>query len=252
LPAKVRVHELARALDVPSAAVLAECRRQGEYVTSASSTLEPAVVQRLRIALDRTEPALPEPTLPEPSADDQARAEQALRAFLERASSADPTEKAVEEQIREDWAPPFRAPTVAAREAVRGLPPRPGSRYGTPPRRSGRPLDPGLRPAPTPPASPVERLALDLARGNRRLAGDYAQALCVWLARDFALEDVRPWLRAGLSVHDWGLAERCREAGLSAADLATKVAGVRVVARLRGGESPESLATRLEGRMGSA
>ena len=46
--AKVRVYELAKELGVESKTVLAEAKDMGEFVRSASSTLEAPVVRRLR------------------------------------------------------------------------------------------------------------------------------------------------------------------------------------------------------------
>ncbi|WP_197487518.1 translation initiation factor IF-2 N-terminal domain-containing protein, partial [Dietzia timorensis] len=47
---KPRVHEIAKELNVTSKEVLAKLREQGEFVKSASSTLEVPVVRRLREA----------------------------------------------------------------------------------------------------------------------------------------------------------------------------------------------------------
>ena len=44
--AKVRVHELAKELGVESKVVLAKLSEMGEFVKSASSTVEPPVVKR--------------------------------------------------------------------------------------------------------------------------------------------------------------------------------------------------------------
>ena len=47
---KARVHELAKELGVPSKEVLAKLNELGEFVKSASSTVEPPVARRLREA----------------------------------------------------------------------------------------------------------------------------------------------------------------------------------------------------------
>ncbi|MFP5252852.1 MAG: translation initiation factor IF-2 N-terminal domain-containing protein, partial [Actinomycetes bacterium] len=84
--AKVRVHELAKELGVESKVVLAKLKEMGEFVKSASSTVEPPVVKRftdqfgdeLRAAADKgaakkaparkaAEPAAP-PAPPAPAA----------------------------------------------------------------------------------------------------------------------------------------------------------------------------------------
>ncbi|MBC7291857.1 MAG: translation initiation factor IF-2 N-terminal domain-containing protein, partial [Actinotalea sp.] len=48
--AKVRVYELAKELGVESKALMAKLNEMGEFVRSASSTIEPPVVRRLRDA----------------------------------------------------------------------------------------------------------------------------------------------------------------------------------------------------------
>src|SRR3989440_13031685 len=49
---KARVHELAKELGVESKAVLAKLKEMGEFVKSASSTVEAPVARRLRAALE--------------------------------------------------------------------------------------------------------------------------------------------------------------------------------------------------------
>src|SRR6185369_11331243 len=49
---KARVHELAKELGVDSKTVLAKLKEMGEFVKSASSTVEAPVARRLRGALD--------------------------------------------------------------------------------------------------------------------------------------------------------------------------------------------------------
>ena len=44
----MRVHEVAKELGVDSSQLIAELRRQGEYVTSASSVLPAPVIRELR------------------------------------------------------------------------------------------------------------------------------------------------------------------------------------------------------------
>ena len=54
---KARVHELAKELGVTSKEVLARLNEQGEFVKSASSTVEAPVARRLREALGGGKPA---------------------------------------------------------------------------------------------------------------------------------------------------------------------------------------------------
>ncbi|MCW2536971.1 MAG: translation initiation factor, partial [Modestobacter sp.] len=51
MPGKARVHELAKELGIDSKTVLAKLKEQGEFVKSASSTVEAPVARRLREAL---------------------------------------------------------------------------------------------------------------------------------------------------------------------------------------------------------
>ena len=62
---KVRVYELAKELGVESKVVMTKLQEMGEFVRSASSTVEPPVVRRLRSEM----PAAPAPaeTAPAPA-----------------------------------------------------------------------------------------------------------------------------------------------------------------------------------------
>ncbi|MEB3049578.1 translation initiation factor IF-2 N-terminal domain-containing protein, partial [Mycolicibacter sp. MYC123] len=55
--AKARVHELAKELGVTSKEVLARLSEQGEFVKSASSTVEAPVARRLRESFGGSKPA---------------------------------------------------------------------------------------------------------------------------------------------------------------------------------------------------
>src|SRR6476469_4197839 len=71
---KARVHELAKELGVESKTVLAKLQELGEYVKSASSTVEAPVARRLRASLEAAEagsapaPAPASPAAPAPPA----------------------------------------------------------------------------------------------------------------------------------------------------------------------------------------
>ena len=56
---KARVHELAKELGVDSKTVLAKLKDLGEFVKSASSTVEQPVVRKLKEALGDVAPAAP-------------------------------------------------------------------------------------------------------------------------------------------------------------------------------------------------
>src|SRR5262245_41273511 len=61
---KARVHELAKELGVESKTVLAKLQELGEYVKSASSTVEAPVARRLRAVFESGGPAPPAPIAP--------------------------------------------------------------------------------------------------------------------------------------------------------------------------------------------
>src|SRR5690606_19399024 len=56
---KPRVHELAKELGVESKTVLAKLQEMGEYVKSASSTIEAPVARRLRASMEAAAAAAP-------------------------------------------------------------------------------------------------------------------------------------------------------------------------------------------------
>ena len=58
---KARVHELAKELGVESKVVLAKLKEMGEFVKSASSTVEAPVARRLRGALEASNGSAPAP-----------------------------------------------------------------------------------------------------------------------------------------------------------------------------------------------
>src|SRR6266496_2194386 len=65
---KARVHELAKELGVDSKTVLAKLKEMGEFVKSASSTVEAPVARRLRGALDAAQASSAAPSAPAPAA----------------------------------------------------------------------------------------------------------------------------------------------------------------------------------------
>ncbi|WP_205673256.1 translation initiation factor IF-2 N-terminal domain-containing protein, partial [Amycolatopsis nivea] len=62
MPGKARVHELAKELGITSKEVLAKLKEQGEFVKSASSTVEAPVARRLRDAYPAKGGKKPGPT----------------------------------------------------------------------------------------------------------------------------------------------------------------------------------------------
>ncbi|WP_018298016.1 translation initiation factor IF-2 [Corynebacterium lubricantis] len=76
MPGKLRVHELAKQLGVTSKELLATLKDQGEFVKTASSTIEPPVVKKMRAFYDEgnsgesksDKPAAPKPGAAKPGA----------------------------------------------------------------------------------------------------------------------------------------------------------------------------------------
>ncbi|UDL79497.1 translation initiation factor IF-2 [Corynebacterium uberis] len=69
MPGKLRVHELAKQLGVTSKELLATLKEQGEFVKTASSTIEPPVVKKMRAFYEKDkEPAPAQPAKQAPSA----------------------------------------------------------------------------------------------------------------------------------------------------------------------------------------
>src|SRR5215213_6325054 len=66
VPGKARVHELAKEFGVDSKTVLAKLKEQGEFVKSASSTVEAPVARRLREALGNGSNGAAAPSGPAP------------------------------------------------------------------------------------------------------------------------------------------------------------------------------------------
>ena len=61
MPGKARVHELAKELGMDSKTVLSWLKDNGEFVKSASSTVEAPVARKLREAFPAAAPAAPAP-----------------------------------------------------------------------------------------------------------------------------------------------------------------------------------------------
>ncbi|UFU04175.1 translation initiation factor IF-2 [Ruania suaedae] len=134
--AKVRVHELAKELGVDSKTVLAKLNELGEFVKSASSTIEPPVQRRLREAFPDTgdsspsapakkaRPAgssAPKPGGPKPAATPAPQAEAAPAPAEEPAPAAPP-------EAQRPQAPEPESPTPAETADRKPAAPKPGER----------------------------------------------------------------------------------------------------------------------------
>ncbi|MCY1145209.1 translation initiation factor IF-2 [Actinoplanes sp. Pm04-4] len=146
MPGKARVHELAKELGVDSKTVLAKLKEMGEFVKSASSTVEAPVARRLRGALEAgSAPAAPAAAAPSASAPAAAR----------------PAPPSARPQ-------PPRRPTAPAPAA--GAPSAPTSPASPSPGSFARPKPPAGRPGPTPGpvAKPASAHDIEVAAAEAR------------------------------------------------------------------------------------
>jgi translation initiation factor IF-2 len=127
---KARVHELAKELGVTSKEVLAKLKEQGEFVKSASSTVEAPVARRLR-------DAYPNPNAPKGGAKNGPRPKPAARPQAEAAPAPAPA------------APQTTPPAVAPG-------PRPAPKPAAAQPAPEQPSAPAPAPAPQPAAAKVE------------------------------------------------------------------------------------------------
>ncbi|KUH78938.1 translation initiation factor IF-2 [Mycolicibacterium novocastrense] len=136
---KARVHELAKELGVTSKEVLARLSEQGEFVKSASSTVEAPVARRLRESFGGGKKAAEKVK----SDGNGSAAASSTAAPAAPAKSAAPTEPA-KAPAPKPAAPAAEAPSVAPPAAAAAPPATPAA----PPPRPGP--TPGPRPGPTP------------------------------------------------------------------------------------------------------
>ncbi len=131
---KARVHELAKELGVTSKEVLARLSEQGEFVKSASSTVEAPVARRLRESLGGAKPAAQKVKTDGNGAPAKAAA---AKAAPEKAPAAKPAAPAAPVAPAEPPAAPAAAAAAAPAEAPASPAPAPGA-------------TPGPRPGPAP------------------------------------------------------------------------------------------------------
>ena len=132
--AKVRVHELAKQLGMESKVVLAKLKEMGEFVTSASSTIEPPVARRLIEAFPNAKPA--------------GEAEEAKKpAKKAAAKKAAPKKKEADSGIDNKLAAELAAELGVDLEALKAVEPKPASRpTATPAQPTNLPKPPAARP----------------------------------------------------------------------------------------------------------
>jgi translation initiation factor IF-2 len=166
---KARVHELAKELGVTSKQVLARLNEQGEFVKSASSTVEAPVARRLRESFGGSKPAAAEKAAvksPDKALDkalDKAMQKPAgngevIAAPAKPAAAAAPASPAA---TTETPAPPTPAPNRPAPSPARPSAPPPGQPAPPAPGEQAPPsgATPGPRPGPIPkPAARTPRV----------------------------------------------------------------------------------------------
>jgi len=148
VPGKARVHELAKELGVDSKTVLAKLKEMGEFVKSASSTVEAPVARRLRGALDA--PGGAAPAAAAPAATEAPSAPSAPRANPSAMRPQPP---------RRPAAPSVGAPTSVPTSSA----PSPGSMVRPKPPVPGRP-----GPVPGPVAKPASAHDIEVAAAEAR------------------------------------------------------------------------------------
>jgi translation initiation factor IF-2 len=163
---KARVHELAKELGVTSKEVLARLNEQGEFVKSASSTVEAPVARRLREALGGGKPAagakgaakVPDKSLDRAldkaiqNADGNGEATSAPAKPADRGAAAAPAAPAPPAAAAEAAAPPPPAPSEPAPSPATPAAPAAGQPPPPPPGQQAPPpgATPGPRPGPIP------------------------------------------------------------------------------------------------------
>jgi len=154
---KARVHELAKELGVTSKEVLARLNEQGEFVKSASSTVEAPVARRLRESFGGSKPAPAKAAGKAPDKSlDKALDKAISKATGNGAPASGPSAAADTGVTATAAAPPS---PVAATEAPAPPAPAPGRPSAPPPGQPGGPApgQPAGQPAPHPGMTPGPR-----------------------------------------------------------------------------------------------
>ncbi len=155
---KPRVHELAKELGVESKIVLAKLQEMGEYVKSASSTIEAPVARRLRATMEAAGASAPPAAPAAPAADGAFRPAPPKKTPAKKAPATPPVAQPISAHDIEVAAAEVRAAQLKAEQeaAVRAAQERGGA-------ASPRPTAP--RPAPT--TGPVDGLRPGTPAGPR-------------------------------------------------------------------------------------
>ncbi|MCS4489124.1 translation initiation factor IF-2 [Corynebacterium sp. ES2775-CONJ] len=147
MPGKLRVHELAKQLGITSKELLATLRDKGEFVKTASSTIEPPVVKRMKAHYAAQAEAAPA-AAEKPQADTQ-KAEQTTKPAAKPAKPAAQAAKPAA-QVAKPAAPAAQPAAQTAKPAS----PKPSAPAATP----AKPVEQKAKPA-APKAKPTEQVA---------------------------------------------------------------------------------------------
>lgn len=222
--AKMRVHELAAELGMQTRDLLDHLKRMGEFVKTASSTLEAPVIRELR-------------KNPPPGAKPQWQRPNQSTSKLQR-----PTTPRVD---------PFAAPPSPTRiRPQRG--PRPSYRGladpPSKPRTGWGPDDPMRRIVAEMFDIPVSEVRMPRRKG----ATTGHAAVDEWLLSWISPEEKREWMRYGLSEDELHIAKQWMQVGMGPKDLAMILPNGRdALWRLKSGESVESVAQRVREARGA-
>ena len=163
MPGKLRVHELAKQLGVTSKELLATLKEQGEFVKTASSTIEPPVVKKMKAYYEaqsgggEEEAAEGKPAAAKPAAKPAAAKPAAAKPAAAKPAAPKPAQPA-KPAAAKPAAPKPGAPKPGAAKPAAGGPtpgamPRPMPKPGGRPRVANNPFSSntgGQRPAPRP------------------------------------------------------------------------------------------------------
>ncbi|MGW4485472.1 translation initiation factor IF-2 [Amycolatopsis sp. NPDC004368] len=152
MPGKARVHELAKELGITSKEVLAKLKEQGEFVKSASSTVEAPVARRLRDAYPAKGGKKPGPTpgpRPMPPAGPSNAGNSNGNSNAAPSAPQAPRPAAPAPQQSQQQAPAAKA-APAAPQSSGPRPATPGGRPGPGPRPGPRPATPAQPQQPQP------------------------------------------------------------------------------------------------------
>ena len=168
--AKPRVHQLAKELGTTSKEVLAKLQEMGEFVTSASSTLEAPVVRKVREAFDGAdkpeadaESAAKKPAAKKPAAKSTTAKPAAKKSTAAKSTAAKPT------AAKSTTAKPAASKAAGAKTTASPAAPKPAAPKPAPKPAAKKPAAP--KPAPKPAAKseepPAPRPAAPRPGGSR-------------------------------------------------------------------------------------